>query len=151
MARIHIARQARSRLLGSTRQWQLEEHFRWLWIESLHNLDTIDHSRSDYPESEKFSSYVGRERRIQAQRAVRTECEACSPELKSAAGNPVVKYSKRSMLIERQNHDLCLHEPQWRSEAESHRLGGRRNRRQPFPKLRRRDRGWNRTDSGRAC
>ena len=90
MARIHIARQARSRLLGSTRQWQLEEHFRWLRIESLHNLDTIDHSRSDYPESEKFSSYVGRERRIQAQRAVRTEREACSPELKSAAGNPVV-------------------------------------------------------------
>jgi hypothetical protein len=150
MPRIHIARQARSMLLGSTRQWQLEEGFRWLRIESLHNLHTIDHRWRDYPQSEKLSRCIGRQSRIQAQRAMWTECEARTPELKSAAGNSVVKYSERTVLIEGQNHYLGLHEPQWRSETESHRLGGRRNRRQSLPEFHRGDRGRYRSDSGRS-
>ena len=133
MPRIHIARQARSRLLGSTRQRQLEERSRRLRIESLYDLDTIYHRRRDYPERQKLSRCISRERWIQTQRAVRTESEARSPKLKSVAGNSVVEYSERAVLIEGQNHDLGLHEPHWWSEAESHWLRRRGDRRQLLP------------------
>jgi hypothetical protein len=133
MARIHIARHARSTLLGSTRKRQLEESFRRLRIESLDDLNTVDHRRLDYPRRQKLSHRIGGQRWIQTERAVRTEREARSPELKSAGGNPVMKDSEWAVWIQGQNHDLGLHESHRRSEAESQRLGGRGDRRQLLP------------------